>query len=84
MFREVPERKKTIKTSAQKTPKICLFPNGLVHGFFSKNGHFINFCFYAKWIKKKCFLNFLKEMKAFWTIKRCVEKNPKFAFFQRG
>ena len=33
--------------------------------FLSKNGDFLILSFYAKWIKKKCFLNSRKEKKPF-------------------
>ena len=45
--------------------------------FLSKNGDFLILSFYAKWIKKKCFLNSRKE-------KKSLKKRQKFAFFQRG
>ena len=86
MFREVSERKEAFldykNIGSNPSPNLP-FSKRVGPWFLSKNGHFVNFCFYAKWIKKKCFLNFLKEMKPFWTIKRCVENNPKFAFFQK-
>ena len=87
MFREVSERKEAFldyKNIGSKNLQNLPFSKRVGPWFLSKDGHFVNFCFYAKWIKKKCFLNFLKEMKPFWTIKRCVENNPKFAFFQKG
>ena len=55
MFREVSERKKTIKTSAQKTPKICLFPNGLVHGFCQKMDILLTFVFMQNGSRKSVF-----------------------------
>ena len=33
---------KTIKTSVYEKRKIRIFPNGLVHGFWSKIGNFVN------------------------------------------
>ena len=36
---------------------------------FVKNGDFLIFGFYAKWIKKKCFVNVPKKKKASYTIK---------------
>ena len=52
-FVKVPKGKKpfqTIKTSAQKTTKICIF---FGQWFLSKKGDFLVFSFYAKWIKKR-------------------------------
>ena len=83
MFREVSERKGAsldYKNIGSKKPQNLPFSKRVGPWFLSKNGHFVNFCFYAKWIKKKCFLNFLKAMKPFWTIKRCVENNPNLHF----
>ena len=53
------------KTSAQKTTNFCIFLKRLVHGFFSKNGDFLILSFYAKLIKKKCFLKVPKQKKPF-------------------
>ena len=33
------------KTRSSKSPEIGIFPEGLTHCFWSKNGHFSNFCF---------------------------------------
>ena len=85
-FLKVQKEKKPFqskKTAAQKTTKICIFPKGLVHGFCLKNGDFLIFSFYAKWIKKQCFLKVPKEKKPFQTRKNRLKKPPKFAFFQR-
>ena len=53
------------KTSAQKTTKIFIFFEKVSAWFLSKNGDFLILSFYAKWIKKKCFLNSRKEKKPF-------------------
>ena len=53
------------KKSAQKSTKICIFSNWLVHGFCQKTGDFLILTFYAKWMKKKCFLKVSKEKNPF-------------------
>ena len=55
----------TNKTSLKKTTKINIFFKGVSPWSLSRNGDFLNLSFYAKWIKKKCFLNVLKEKKPF-------------------
>ena len=50
-----------------------------------KNGDFLIFSFYAKWIKNKCFSKVRKEKKAFLDQKKIWSKKPpKFAFFLGG
>ena len=67
-FFEGSERKEAFleqKTPAQKTTKICISSNGLFDGFCQNLEMFLFFSFYAKWIKKKCFVKVLKEKKPF-------------------
>ena len=53
---------KNIKTSVQKkNPRYLHFSKWVSPCFFSKSGDFSIVCFYAKWIKKKCFLKFWKK-----------------------
>ena len=65
----VPKEKKpfwtTKKIGSKKPPKFAFFSKALVHGFCQKNGDFLIFSFYAKWMKKKCFLKVPKEKKFF-------------------
>ena len=50
----------------KKPPKFAFFQRFLVFGFFcQKLEMFLFFSFYAKWIKKKCFLKVPKEKKPF-------------------
>ena len=53
------------KASAQKTTKICIFLKGVSPWFLSKNGDFLIFSFYAKWIKKRGFLKVARKKKLF-------------------
>ena len=53
---------KNIKTSVQKN---LHFSKWVSPCFFSKSGDFSIVCFYAKWIKKKCFLKFWEKKKLF-------------------
>ena len=48
VFYDILERKNAFlsyKNKKFKSRKIHIFPNGLTHGFWSKNGHFSNFFF---------------------------------------
>ena len=51
--------------------------------FLSKNGRFLIFSFYAKWIKKKCFVKVPKEKKPFQTIKTSAQKTTLICIFSK-
>ena len=51
------------KKIALKNQKNFRFFEMVSPWFLSKNGHFLIFSFFAKWIKKKCFLKVPKERK---------------------
>ena len=55
----------TKKIGLKKPPKFAFLLKGLVYGFFSKNGDFLIFNFYAKWIKKKCCFEGSEKKEAF-------------------
>ena len=53
------------KNVSSKINQNLLFSNWLVHGFCQKTGDFLILTFYAKWMKKKCFLKVSKEKNPF-------------------
>ena len=66
MFCEGFERKEAFQEyknigSKKKNPQYLHFSKWVSPCFFSKSGDFSIVCFYAKWIKKKCFLKFWKK-----------------------
>ena len=68
MFWEGSERKEVFldhKTIGSKNHQDLHFFKGFSPWFLSKNGDFVNFFFYAKWIKKKGFMKFLERKEAF-------------------
>ena len=68
VFFEGSERKETFldhKNMGLKNHQNLHFFKGVSPWFLSKNGHFLIFSFYGKWIKRKCFLKVLKEKKPF-------------------
>ena len=85
MFFEGSERKEAFlhhkKTSAQKTTQNFHFFKEVSPWFLSKNGDFLMFSFYAKWIKKKFFLRFRKKRSLFRAKEHRLKKPPKLAFF---
>ena len=64
VFFEGSERKEAFldhENIGSKNHKKWHFFKGVSPWFLSKNGDFLIFSFYAKWIKKKCFVKVPKE-----------------------
>ena len=65
MFSKENKPFKTIKTSVQNTPKICIFRKGLVRGFLPKLEIFLMFFFVWKMDQEKVFSKFFERNEAF-------------------
>ena len=68
VFFEASESKEAFldqKNIGSKNHQNLHFFKGVSPWFSSKNGDFLILSFYAKWIKKKCFLRVPKEKKPF-------------------
>ena len=68
VFFEASESKEAFldqKNIGSKNHQNLHFFKGVSPWFLSKNGDFLILSFYAKWIKKKCFLRVPKEKKPF-------------------
>ena len=68
MFDNILERKKlfyTINNKKLKSPKIGIFPKGLLHDFGQKFENFPSFLLLAKSASKICLTIFKKEKKRF-------------------
>ena len=68
VFCEGSEGKETFldhKSIGLKSHQNLHFFKGVSPWFLSKNGEFLILSFYAKWIKKKCFLKVPKQKKPF-------------------
>ena len=72
-----------IKTRSLKSRKIDIFPKGLTHGFWSKNGHFSNFFFQAMQTSKMSLTIFQNEKTSFQAIKEQVQKLKKIDIFPK-
>ena len=68
VFCEGSERKEVLldhKTIGSKNHQDLHFFKGVCPWFLSKNGDFVNFCFFGKWMKKKGFVKFSERKEAF-------------------
>ena len=72
-----------IKTRGSKSRKIDIFPKGLTHGFWSKNGHFSTF-FLAVQARKMSFTIFQHKKTPFQVIKTRSSKSLKIDIFSNG
>ena len=73
-----------IKTRSSKSRKIDIFPKGVNPWFWSKNGHFSNFFFYALQTRKMYSMIFQNEKTPFQTIKRRRSKSRKIDILLKG
>ena len=73
-----------IKTRSSKSRKIDIFPQGVNAWFWSKNGHFSNFFFYALQTRKMYSMIFQNEKTPFWAIKTRSSKSRKIDIFPKG
>ena len=86
VFYDILEPKKpfqAIKTRRSKTRKIDIFPKGLTHAFFSKNGHFSNFFFLGSIGQENVFYDILEPKKPFQAIKTRRSKIRKIDIFPK-
>ena len=84
VFCEGSERKEAFldhKNIGSKSNHNLNFFKGVSPLFLSKNGDLLIFGFYAKWIKKKCFVKVPKQKKSFHTIKTSAQKTTKICIF---
>ena len=68
VFYDILERKNAFlsyKNKKFKSRKIHIFPKGLTHGFWSKNGHFSNFSFLGNMGQENVFNDILERKNAF-------------------
>ena len=72
-----------IKTKSLKSPKIAIFPKGLVHGFGQKLAIFPSFFLKVIQARKMCFKIFQNEKSPFQAIKRRSSKSRKIAVFPK-
>ena len=89
VFLKVPNKKGAFlekkNIGSKNHQNFAFFSKGLVHGFCQKMEIFLIFSFYAKLIKRKCFLKVPKEKKPFRTKEHRLKKSPTFCiFFKRG
>ena len=87
VFYDILKRKNTFlgyKKKIQKRQKIDIFPKGISHGFWSKNGHFTKIFFLAIQARKISFTIFYNGKASFWTIKTRSSKRRKIDIFQKG
>ena len=73
-----------LKTRSLKRRKIDIFPKGLTHGFWSKNGHFSNFFFLANIGQENVFYDILERKNAFLGYKNKKFKTSKNWHFSKG
>ena len=67
-----------------KSRKIHIFPKGLTHGFWSKNGHFSNFSFLGNMGQENVFNDILERKNAFLGYKIKKFKKSKDWHFYKG
>ena len=87
VFFEGSERKEAfldLKNIGLKKHQNFHFFKGVSPWFLSKNGDVLIFTFYAKQIKKQCFLTVPKEKKPFQIIKTWAQKTTKICIFTNG
>ena len=83
MFSKENKPFKTIKTSVQNTPKICIFGKGLVHGFLPKLEIFLSF-FVWKMDQEKVFSEFFERNEPFLGNKKICWKITHICTFPKG
>ena len=72
VFYDIRERKNAFlsyKNKKFKSRKIHIFPKGLIHGFWSKNGHFSNFSFLGNIGHENFFYDILQRKKRLSSLK---------------
>ena len=87
LFYDILERKNAFlgnKIRSSKSPKLDIFPKGLTHGFWSKNGHFSDFFFLRNIGQEDVFYDILERRNAFLGYKTRNLKSPKIGIFSKG
>ena len=87
VFYDIRERKNAFlsyKNKKFKSRKIHIFPKGLTHGFWSKNGHFCNFSFLGNMGQENVFYDILERKNAFLSYKNKKFKSRKIHIFPKG
>ena len=75
---------KGIKTRSSKSQKYLHFSKRVNPWFWSKNGHFSNFFFYAMYARKMSITIFKNEKTPFQAIRTRSSKSPKIDIFPKG
>ena len=87
IFYDILERRNAFlgyKNKKLKNWKIHIFPKGLTHGFWSKNGHFSNFFFLGNISQENIFYDILEQKNAFLGYKDKKLKKSKNWDFSKG
>ena len=87
VFYDILERRNAFlayKNKKLKNWKIHIFPKGLTHGFWSKNGHFSNFFFLGNIGQENIFYDILERKNAFLGYKNKKFKKSKNWHFSKG
>ena len=87
VFYDILKRKYTFlgyKNKKFKSQKIDIFPKGLTHGFWSKNGHFSNIFFFRAIGQENVFYDILQWKSAFLGYKNKKFKTSKNWHFSKG
>ena len=88
VFYVILKQKKTpfqaIKTKSSRSRKTDIFPKGIAHGCWSKNGHFSNIFFLGNMGKEMSVTILQNQKSPFKTIKTRRSKSPRIDFFTKG
>ena len=86
VFYDIRERKNAFlsyKNKKFKSRKIHIFPKGLTHGFWSKNGHFSNFSFLGNMGQENVFNDILERKNGYLCFKNKKFKKSKNSHFSK-
>ena len=84
IFKNEKTRFQARKTRSLNSRKIDIFPKGLTHEFWSKNGHFCNFFFEAIQARKMSFMIFQNQKTPFQAEISRSSKSRKIDIFPKG
>ena len=88
VFYVILKQKKTpfqaIKTKSSRSRKPDIFPKGITHGCWSKNGHFSNIFFLGNMGKEMSVTILQNQKSPFKAIKTRRSKRPRIDFFTKG
>ena len=87
VFYDIRERKNAFlsyKNKKFKSRKIYIFPKGLTHAFWSKNGHFSNFSFLGNMGQENVFNDILERKNGYLCFKNKKFKKAKVDIFPKG